>query len=62
MKIRISIVIILVLISCKKVVKEESEKVQNRGHNTIVKRVPEVNNIDTIETSKKHKRTKFCVI
>ncbi|CAD0004895.1 MULTISPECIES: hypothetical protein [Flavobacterium] len=59
MKIRILIVIILVFISCKKEVKEESEKVQNKGYNTLVKRETKVKNIDTIETSKKHKTNKI---
>ncbi|HEX8015097.1 MAG TPA: hypothetical protein VF465_07675 [Flavobacterium sp.] len=59
MKIRNLIVIILIFISCKKELKEESEKIQNKEYNTVVKRETEVKNIDTIETSKKHKTNKI---
>ena len=55
MKIRLLLSIMLVFISCKKEIKEESQKVQNTENNTIKKVETEVENVDTIEISKKHK-------
>jgi len=59
MKIRLLILFTLVFISCKKEVKEESEKVQNKESNTVAIRETEVKNIDTIQISKKHKTNKI---
>ncbi|MDG2433048.1 MAG: hypothetical protein P8M54_11385, partial [Flavobacterium sp.] len=59
MKIRLLILFTLVFISCKKEVKEESEKVQNKEFNTEAIRETEVKNIDTIQISKKHKTNKI---
>ena len=59
MKIRLLILFTLVFISCKKKVKEESEKVQNKESNTVAIRETEVKNIDTIQISKKHKTNKI---
>jgi hypothetical protein len=61
MKIRLLIIITLVFISCKKEIKEESEKVQNTENNTAEKRKTQVRSFDTLEISKKHKTNKiFC--
>jgi hypothetical protein len=59
MKIRLLILITLIFVSCKKEVKEESEKGQNKENNTVIKRETEVKNTDTIVTSKKHKTNKI---
>ncbi|MFC5681788.1 hypothetical protein ACYE2N_08315 [Flavobacterium sp. MAHUQ-51] len=51
--------IMLVFISCKKEIKKESEKVQNRENNTVEQKKTVVGSVDTIEISKKHKTNKI---
>lgn len=59
MKIRLLVLITLVFISCKKEVKEESKKFQNKESETVAIRETVVKNNDTIQISKKHKTNKI---
>jgi hypothetical protein len=59
MKIRLLVLFTLVFISCKKELKEESKKVQNKESNSVALRETKAKNTDTIQISKKHQTNKI---